>query len=286
MIRMRRKNNVPFFILFLIHTSLLGIAFYKNKNRKKLFVLLVSNMGFAYLFEYIVFNLFKAYKYKPRALQNKSLDNIFGAVLSQAIFIPFTAVYLTVSKSGWSAKMFGSFYFSLVENLFLQLGLYKHNWWKTEYTLIFVPFYFKWSDLWNKHIVKNNPIVQFISFFLMIMVTETNLFLILATYHKFRFGIGRYHSWTEHFILSPIYSISLSLFTAYSLRKRHKMGAKLKVIIFAACLNKFFVRIKLLKNNLHVINYFLIRIVMVFIYDQYRKWVYEESKEGALKAKS
>lgn len=276
MVCLRRinRNSFPFIILFLIHTFLLGLTFYKNKNRKNIFVLLVSNMGFAYLLEYIVLNLFKAYTYKPKVLKNHFLDNIFGAVLSQAIFIPFSAVFLTISKLGWSAKIIGSIYFSLIEHLFLRLRIYQHSWWKTGYTLILLPFYFRLSDSWYNYIVKNNSIVRFVSFFLMVMVTETNLFLCLAIFRKFRFGLGRYHSWKEHFILSPLYSITLSLFTAFLLKKRNDVVAKLSLILFAVCLNYFFQRIKLLKNKLKFIEYLIVRIIMVFIYGKYRVWVY------------
>ncbi|MFJ7725810.1 hypothetical protein ACIQXV_06540 [Neobacillus sp. NPDC097160] len=277
-----KRNSFPFLILFLIHTFFLGLTFYRIKNRKNIFVLLVSNMGFAYLFEYFVLNLFKAYVYKPNALKNRFLDNIFGAVLSQAIFIPFTAVFLTISKSGWPAKIFGSIYFSLIELLFLRLRVFKHVWWKTVYTLLLLPLYFKWSDSWYHYFVKKNSIVRFVSFFLMVMVTETNLFLLLAIFRKFRFGMGRYHSWREHFILSPLYSITLSFFTAYSLKKDNDLGAKLRVILFSTCLNYLFERIKLLKNNLQFIEYLLVRIVMVSVYGKYREWVYGE-REGSEK---
>ena len=275
---MRRinRNSFPFIILFLIHTFLLGLTFYKNKNRKSIFVLLVSNMGFAYLLEYFVLNLFKAYTYKPKVLKNHFLDNIFGAVLSQAVFIPFTAVFLSIFKLGWPAKVFGSIYFSLIELLFLRLRIYQHSWWKTGYTLILLPLYFRLSDSWYNYFLKNNSIIRFVSLFLMVMVTETNLFLFLAIFRKIRFGLGRYHSWKEHFILSPLYSITFSLFTAFSLKKQNSVIAKLSVILFGACLNYFFERIKLLKNKLHFFEYLLVRIIMVFIFGQYRVWVYGE----------
>lgn len=231
-------------------------------------------MGFAYLFEFFVLNIFKAYKYKPKVLKNRTLDNVFGAALSQAIFIPFTAVFLTISKSGWPIKILGGIYFSLIEILFMWLGVYKHNWWKTVYTLILIPIYFKWSDVWYKFICKKNDFVQFFSFFLMIMVTETNLFLVLTLLRKVRFGLGKYHGWTEHFIISPLYSMTLSFFTAFSLRKNNSGAIKVWIIVFATCLNQFFLRKKLLKNKLQFFEYILIRIVMVFVYGQYKEWVF------------
>jgi hypothetical protein len=277
--RIKNRNSIPFLILFFIHSFLIVLTFYRNKNKKNIFTLLVSNMGFAYLFEFFVLNLFKAYKYKPKVLKNRSLDNVFGAFLSQAIFIPFTAVFLTISKSGWPFKILGGIYFSLIEILFLWLGVYKHNWWKTVYTLILIPFYFNWSDVWYKFIGKKNELVQFVSFFLMIMVTETNLFLVLAILRKVRFGFGKYYGWTEHFILSPLYSITFSFFTAFSLKKNNNTDIKVWIIVFATCLNQFFLRIKLLKNKLQFIQYILIRIAMVCVYGQYREWVYGRERK-------
>lgn len=266
--------NLPFLMLFVLHSCLLGLTFYKNKNRKNIFILLVSNMGLAYLFEYFVFNIFKLYKYKPNIIRNNFFDNVFGAVLSQAVFVPFTSVFLTYSNSGWLKKISASLYFSIIEMLFLRLGVYKHTGWKTVYTFVLIPFYFKWSDIWYYLLEKKNEIVRFISFFLMIVVTETNLFLLLALFRKVRFGVGRHHSWKEHFIISPIYSISVSLFTAFSLKSHNTLDAKLRVVIFCTLLKQYFIKIKLLKNNLKFYQYVLKRIIMVSIYGQYRKWVY------------
>ncbi|MGG1679122.1 hypothetical protein ACIFOT_25865 [Neobacillus sp. NRS-1170] len=278
----RRRNRVPFILLFLIHTFLLGLSIQRSKSWKKLLVLLFSNMGFSYLFEYFIFNLFKAYSYQPKILKKKLFDNIFGAFLSQAIYVPFTAVFLTEKKSGWGSKIGAGGYFYLVEKIFLSLGIFKLAGWKTIYTFILLPFYFKLSDFWFASLNKKNSITRFISLFFMIMVTETNLLLVLTFLRRYRFGIGKYHSWREHFIMSPLYTILLSLFTAFSLRKKNNLGVKLGLVLFSASLNKFFTKIKLLKNNLHPTAYLGKRILMIFIYGWYREWVYKDGGNNQL----
>jgi hypothetical protein len=272
--RIKNKNRIPFLILFIIHAFLIGLAFYKNKNKKNTFIFLGSIMGFAYLLEFFVLNVFKAYKYKPKVLKNKSLDNILGAFLSQSIFVPFTAVYLTIAEAGGVKKLFGGIYFSLVELIFLRLGVYEHNWWRTVYTFILIPIYFILSDWWYYGITKKNIIIRQISFFLMIMVTETNLFLILAILRKIRFGWGRYHAWTEHFIITPIYSITFSILTYFTLRRQNNGWAKLKVMLVDACLFQIFVNTKILKTKIKLLNYILIKWVIVFVYGTYRKWIF------------
>jgi hypothetical protein len=273
-----KRNKIPFIILFLIHSTLLGYSFYKSKNKKHLFTLLMSNIGFAYLLEFFVLNLFKAYKYKPRVMKNNFFDNILGAILSQAIFVPFTAVFLTTFKLGWVWKLLGGVYFTLVELLFLRLKVYKHYWWKTVYTLILIPLYFNISDWWNTFLSKKNPIIRFISLFLMIMVTEANLLFLFASSRKIRFGFGKYHSWTEHFLIVPLYAISLSLFSTISFLKENNWIAKLRVLIISVGIDNIFKKFKLSKVKFHGIDYFSIRILVILLYGQFRDWVYGERK--------
>lgn len=273
-----KRNKIPFIILFLIHTTLLGISFYKSRNKKHLFTLLMSNIGFAYLLEFFVLNLFNAYKYKPKVIKNDFFDNIFGAILSQAIFVPFTALFLTASKLGWVWKLFGGIYFTLVELLFLRLKVYKHYWWKTGYTLILIPIYFNISDWWNLFLSKKNPVIRFISLFLMIMVTEANLLFLFASTRKIRFGFGKYHSWTEHFIIVPLYAISLALFSTMSFLKENNWSAKLRVLVMSIGLDRFFKKYNLSKVKFKGVDYFSIRILMIMLYGQFRDWVYGKSR--------
>jgi hypothetical protein len=277
----KRKNFIPFLILFIIHSVLLGYSFYKAKNKKQLFTLLMSNIGFAYLFEFIVFNIFNAYTYRPKTLKNSRLDDIFGAILSQAIFVPFTAVFLTARKIGWFGKFLFGCYFFLVEKLFLKLGIYKQNWWKTPFTLVLTPFYFYISDFWELLLRKKIPFIQYLSLFLMIMVTEANLLFVFAVKRKLRFGLGRYHSWTEHFILVPLYAISLALFATWSFVKENNWIVKLKVQIFMIALIKLFEKTGLVKISLSLYELLIIRFLMVNLYGKYSKWAVDGVKKGA-----
>lgn len=270
----KKRNKIPFIILLVIHTTMLGFSFYKSKNKKQLFTLLMSNIGFAYLLEYIVLNLFHAYTYKPKVLKKNFFDNILGAILSQGIFVPFTAVFTTALKIGWVGKLMVGVYFSLVELVFLKINVYKHHWWKTVYTLILIPIYLVISDWWNILLGKKNPFIRFISLFLMIMVSEANLLFLFASSRKIRFGFGRFHTWREHFIIVPFYAISLSFFSTLSFLKQNKWTSKLMVIVMTICLDLVFKKRKIVKDKFHVGVYFCIRILTIFLYGQFRDLVY------------
>lgn len=287
----RKRNKIPFIILFIIHSSMLGYSFYKSKNKKQLFALLMADIGFAYLLEYVVLNLFNAYTYKPRIIKKNFFDNVFGAILSQGIFVPFTAVFSSVVKIGWVGKLLGGVYFTLVELLFLRLKVYKHNWWRTIYTLILIPLYFNISDWWNILLGKRNPLVRFISLFLMILVTEANLLFLFALNRKVRFGAGKFHSWKEHFIIVPLYAITLSFYSTVSLLKQNNWSAKLKVLLMTIGLDQIFKKRKVIKEKFNVADYFTVRILAIFLYGKFRDLVYggrttgemENSKDKMLK---
>jgi hypothetical protein len=270
----KKRNKIPFIILFIIHTSMLGYSFYKSKNKKQLFTLLMADIGFAYLLEYVVLNVFHAYTYKPKVIKKNFFDNVLGAILSQGIFVPFTAVFSTGLRIGWVGKILGGVYFTLVELLFLRLKVYKHNWWRTLYTFILIPLYFKISDWWNIFLDKRNPLVRFSSLFLMILVTEANLLFLFALSRKIRFGAGRYHTWREHFIIVPLYAITLSVFSTVSFLKQNNWSAKLKVLLMTIGLDQIFIKRKVVKEKFHGGDYLTLRILTITLYGKFRNLVY------------
>lgn len=267
--------------MLIIHSSLLGYSFYKTKNKKQLFTLLMADIGFAYLLEYVVLNVFHAYTYKPKIIKKNFFDNVFGAILSQGIFVPFTAVFSTFMKIGWVGKLLlGGIYFSLVELLFLKLKVYKHNWWRTIYTLILIPLYFSISDWWNILLEKKNPVVRFISLFFMILVTEANLLFLFASTRKVRFGAGKFHSWKEHFIIVPLYAITLSLFSTVTFLKQNNWSVKISVFLMTIGLDQLFKKRKLVKEKFRAADYFTVRILAIFLYGKFSDLVYGVRKAG------
>lgn len=278
----KKRNKIPFIILFILHSSMLGYSFFKSKNKKQLFTLLMADIGFAYLLEYVVLNVFHAYTYKPRVMKKNFFDNVFGAILSQGIFVPFTAVFTTVLRIGWVGKLLGGVYFTVVELLFLRLKVYKHNWWRTIYTLILIPLYFIISDLWNILLTKRNPVVRFISLFFMILVTEANLLFLFASTRKVRFGAGKFHSLKEHFIIVPLYAITIGLFSTVSFLKQNNWSAKLRVLIMTIGLDHLFKKRKVVKEKFHAADYFTIRILAIFLYGKFRDLVYGVRKTGEM----
>ncbi|MBY0098470.1 hypothetical protein [Mesobacillus maritimus] len=275
--RLQKKyHKYPYLLLLFIHSSLLIYTFLKSKNRKRTFIALISNIGMAYIFEYFTYNIFKAYRYKPALLKNKSLDSILGAIFSQAIFIPFTALYISVFHLGWKFKLLASLYFASIEHLFVRLDIYKHYWWKTIYTLTLLPVYFSITSKWDELLKKRNPVILFVSYFNLILVTSVNLLFFLSILGKVRFGFRRFTSWREHFILMPLYSILMGLFTAQTLKEKSTFLFNVKSLFYRLLLDWLMVKIKILKfPKKNVLLNLPYHVLMLLLANFYKSLVYK-----------
>lgn len=272
---MKRKklNRYPFIVLLVIHSALIFYTFCKQKERKSLLILLFSNIGLAYLFEYIVFTFSKAYCYRPYFFKKEYIDNTLGAILSQAIYVPFTAAFITAFQWGWKVKWLFSFYFTIVETLFLRLGIYKHHWWKTIYTTFLLPVFFTISDWWYKQIMKGNPVVLTTSLCNMVLVTCTNVMYIMALLRKIRFGRGMWHSWKEHFLISPLYTITLTGFTVWSIREG-SFWSKVRAVLFGVLMDWILKALRIVRTNFYFPHMnIVLHSCIVFLAVCYQRWV-------------
>ncbi|MFA9558556.1 hypothetical protein ACERII_14710 [Evansella sp. AB-rgal1] len=207
------KRSLPFIILFVIHVGILAYTIYR-KGPKNTIRLFTSNIGMAYVFEYFVLNLFEAYKYSPNILKNSYFDNIFGAILSQAIYVPISATFITLFKLNWKWKLFFSAFLVIIERLFLFLNIYNNRWWKTLFTALLIPTYFYISDYW--HLYSKNRIIKNINIYLTFIVIQVNVLYIYAVFGVLCFGKN---NWRDHFIIAPFYSLIMGVIYTLNSKK-------------------------------------------------------------------
>ncbi|QDP40758.1 hypothetical protein [Radiobacillus deserti] len=213
------KQSFPFFLLAIFHLGIVAIL-WKKKNNKNTWLLLVSNIGFAYLFEYFVLNVFHGYRYKPSIMKKRVFDVILGAILSQALYVPVSATYLTLCQKNWKWKILASFIYYGIEKLFMKLNVYKVYWWKPIYTLFFLTIYFYNSDFFYKALSQQRKYALTIAHFLSTEVLSITTMFLFASKRYIRFGRGWFHTWTEHFILAPLYSLMLTLVATITSTKK------------------------------------------------------------------
>ncbi|MBS8265445.1 hypothetical protein DYI25_13545 [Mesobacillus boroniphilus] len=201
-----KKNSIPFLLLAVVHI-LLFFIFAIRSRQKNIWILLLSNIGMAYLFEYPVLNLFKGYSYKPYILKKRAHDQILGAIFSQALYVPISATLLTLHQKNRYWKLGSTLIYYGIERYFLHLKLYKAYWWKPYYTVFFMNIYFYVSDWFYKALIAKKKWALVLAQYLSTEVIGVTLLYIAAVGRKVRFGRGAYHSWREHYIIAPLYSL-------------------------------------------------------------------------------
>jgi hypothetical protein len=174
------------------------------------------------------------------------LDKMFGAVWSQLFYVPVTALFISAFKLGWKVKFLFSMYFIFIEKLFIFLGAYKNNWWRTRYTFIMIMLSFYINDKWHELLGKRNPLILFVSFFNFIQVTWMNMIYILAVLKKIKYGFPPYLSWKDHFKLAPAVGYLVSLLSAWKI-KEGSLASKCQLLILMWIIDSTLLKKRMLK---------------------------------------
>lgn len=257
------KNSTPFLLLAFVHIFLF-FTFAKRSKEKNILILLLSNMGFAYLFEYLVLNLFKGYTYKPAILKSRFPDQVLGAILSQGFYVPITATLLTKYGKNLYWKLGSTLIYYLIEKYFVYLKIYKDYWWQPIYTVFFMNIYFYLSDWFNKALNAKKNWALVIAEYLSTEVIGVTFLYVIAVRRKVRFGLGAYHSWREHFIIAPLYSLIRVLFLVKNSSKPGLLP-KLRMLIGSICLDMLLERTGLLKLRLNKLWNICFHAMMIYI---------------------
>ncbi|MDR7865432.1 MAG: hypothetical protein RIN56_01380 [Sporomusaceae bacterium] len=134
-----------YILLGLTTVGELAAAFLLARNRRLAFGLYFILAGVVLSFETMILIFGKAYTYYPMLLQTS--PDPFDRVLAGNLFSQFSvaATALLVAILGldfrWSLLLAAAY--GLVEELFLALGIYSHNWYRTWMTVIGLFLYFQ-----------------------------------------------------------------------------------------------------------------------------------------------
>ncbi|WP_062051463.1 hypothetical protein [Bacillus sp. JCM 19034] len=238
-----------FMIVSFTHLFFLVIVLVKFK--KKAIALLLSTLGFTYLFEYGVLNLLRMYRYKPKIFRNPWVDNVFGAFLSQAYFVPIKAVFITLFQYGWKMKIALALLLAAIEETFVKKGAFVKRTWKTPFTFFGVLFYFWFVDQWWRGFRSSKKkIIMIISLYLSNVVQYANVLFFLFSFTKairFRFPYRTSRSDTrDQFIVAPLYALLASVFST-AIILRSKRSNKIIGIGLLAIIDQILIRLGLLK---------------------------------------
>ena len=144
-------------------------VFIQPENRSVRAAFYLSILGIVLIFETIILIFLKSYYYYPMVIH--SAIDPFNDMLAGNLFSQFsvsaTALLLTTLSANYYCFFIVSGTYSLIEEAFIALGIFKHNWYQTWMTFILMPVYF-WlaKKMYVKIIQGLRPVYHYLFVFL------------------------------------------------------------------------------------------------------------------------
>lgn len=154
--------------IYYIAVSVIGLALavyviYKKKNYAKLitfylFATLVADCG-----EVLVMLLLNSYTYKLGVFADPIANDVLGHLLPNSTLWPAVAIFIAAYKPRLRWIVTIAFGFFVLDIIFIQLGVYKHNWWQSWMSGAAVFIYCVLMRFWYSKL-EDSKILRFISF--------------------------------------------------------------------------------------------------------------------------
>lgn len=134
-------NTIWYILLGILNLIQLAFIIIIAKRRRLTFAIYLSTVGITLYFETVILIFFDSYTYYPMLLQKHSdpfNDVLVGNLFSQfSVGVTALLVVILGLKYYWYF-IFGCIY-GIIEELFIALGIYTHNWYRTWMTVLAFP---------------------------------------------------------------------------------------------------------------------------------------------------
>lgn len=232
-------NSYWYLGLALLSLLLLIYVYIKTKNNR-IFLLLLAMIGLGYMIESFIYIFFNSYHYYPHLLKHDQYyDSNMGAIASNFFALPVAATFIAALRKSYWWIILITCLFVGVEWLFLKLHLYKHNWWRLEFTAIGLLVYFPIAKgLYKKIMQPIKGSMHFILLFLIIgPILGTLHVLPIMLFNNRSYHLGLFenlsHDTTAYGV---IYYLCITLFLVFLARINWKhTWIKYLLIAIIAC---------------------------------------------------
>ncbi|UFT98070.1 hypothetical protein KO561_12745 [Radiobacillus kanasensis] len=207
--------------------------------------------GLIYLFEYVLLVLFESYEYFPGVFRDDYFNNILGANISNGFIVPSVTVFISVYNLGFWWIILIIIGFVGIEELFMYLGVYHHNWWKTVYTsggLLLIFFLGKY--IWRLIRYHSNQFTLRVAvlYFVNVVTQGTFMFYLVAIFHLFLFQVSWFDDPSRgHIAFVTLYFFIDSVFYSLMVVSKIKWFYQALFIIGLTCVNVLLQQIGILK---------------------------------------
>lgn len=187
-------NILWYYIAVSIGLMLLIFTFIRKKPFIDLLCFFFASAAVSYLLESIVLFVFRSYDYKPGIFPNPIAEDIFGHLICNGLFWGgFIMLISTYSlRFYWVALV--AIFFMLVEEFFLNKGLYIHFWWRTYFTGIGAFIILIAMKRWYAKLkAQTNTGWRFAAFYFIswLLLVAPSLVLLLAGKQHYSIGLSQ-----------------------------------------------------------------------------------------------
>jgi hypothetical protein len=211
-------HNFFWFLLLIIFSVLLFTYTIWNKRNPKIIIIYLVMIGLAFIFEYVILVIFDAYVYSPNIIKDDYFDNMLGAIISQALIIPTFIVFFSAFRFKYRYIFLFVLMFAGIEEFFLWLDIYKHNWWRTPFTSIILIFTFILCDVWFSFTKYTSSLKtkKINLFFSILSVNNLFIFFMVLLFETYLYQLGWFENTSrDHITGNGIYLFFLSVFMTY-----------------------------------------------------------------------
>lgn len=259
----KMANYIPYLLLTVVSIGVLISIFISTKDLSYLTHYFFI-AGLAYVFEYIILILLDSYTYKPHLLSIVVYDSILGDLSSQAFAVPAAAILVTAYQVRLKGILSLVILFIGIEELFIYLNIYDHNWWRTYYTGIFLFLTFVLVKSFYG-LILHFTFIRFVAlYFSLVFFLSNGILVLFLAIPDFYFQVGWFeNSFRDNIAYSTLLILCKSLFLvlAVYIRRYSVIGFLLVFTLFDYYLVKI--------GTLHVPNGYIYPILFVITLSSY-----------------
>lgn len=179
-------------------------------------------MMFVFICEMVVLLFFNGYAYRPGLYADYYAENIFGHILPNATLWPATALLVVAYSLRYRWIALIAVVFTLLDVLFVHLGLYQHIWWKTWMTSVGIFGYCVLMQKWFIKLRSNRRgVLRFITFwFVLLVLLKLPVSILLLTGTQYTYVGWFVNLYRDSGVFSVFYNAALSFFCIFFLFKK------------------------------------------------------------------
>lgn len=228
---------MQYFWTYTIWYILLGIltvcellfVFTKVKNRKFTLAFYFTVTGITLAAEVTLFFVFGAYNYYPKIILTSYYDDQLTGNLFSQFSLSATALIIATFNLKFHWIIIFAATYGIIEELFLALGIYSHNWYKTWYTVVGLILLFVLIKInYQKSLKGVKSLLHYLNIFFSLITLDVITIIwgfMLSGYQYYSRDLG-YNPVASPYLIGNIFSyfiaISLMLIYFFKLRLRFK----------------------------------------------------------------